>query len=132
MEFTNKVQLTGRKVEEIFIANAYTINDLNYHSFGKDIDLSEFSSISILALNTHDVSMTIDVKSYDGKWLESYIGSEWQPKTVTIPGDGRWKDLTTRFTGLDKGVKELRFFCYNTVSLATSGSISIKIIGVKN
>ena len=122
------VQLTGSKVENIFVFNAVTL-DTTYELYSQTFDVSKFRQIHVLVQNTLDVDLRVRMR-VDGTWvrLEGDSTGSWVVAVVE-PSPFYAYSLNTYKPYLFQNVLNTVQFAINAVNPPTSGSVTIKILG---
>lgn len=136
----NKVQVSGRNVEEIVVFDSLAVTDTEYRS-SSTLDLSKYNSFSIMARMSLDQDIHVRLVSHDGApdtrltqvWDD--VAGEFNQSQVTVPAmTDRWFAIHTHPTVRDFirfGLKEVRIGLRTDVA-PTQGSITLIVWGVIN
>jgi hypothetical protein len=129
------VQLSGRNVEEVIVANAVALTSTDTQTF--NVDVSKYKKVQVFGFHSHDQEVTLNfftkaraTKVWDGTNFES---SETEVKLAT--SDVLMYLFNTKVKFLDEWISnggQGLFITVKPTIAPTSGSITIYLMGVPN
>lgn len=126
-----KVSQNGRNVplEEIYILNAFELRSTNHLV---NSNLSRFKNVTIWAISTTDVEVTLNIKILRNSGIRIWDGTAWTPTETSTPLIPAYKNLNSKFQWLNELNPIDMTFEILASTAPTSGSVTILVWGVPN
>ncbi|QHT60667.1 hypothetical protein GXP70_12430 [Paenibacillus lycopersici] len=115
-----------------FYENAFAIRDTN--NYRPNLDLSAFQRFQIWAFNSMDQDVSVTLQKIDlgaPQNIYQWNGTAWAGAQTTVPKGSIYYLLNTALPCLDRAFESLALRLSASVA-PTSGSITIKVVGVPN
>ncbi|QHT61703.1 hypothetical protein GXP70_18130 [Paenibacillus lycopersici] len=140
----HKIQNDGSVQDEVWVVgrniplgvqyyeNAFAIRDTN--NYRPNLDLSGFQRFQIWAFNSMDQDISVTLQKLDlgaPQNIQQWNGTAWAVAQITVPKGSTYYLLNTALPCLDRPFESLALRISASVA-PTSGSITIKVVGVPN
>lgn len=126
------VQLTGSNVEKIYVFDGYAITDTAQHS--GYISMKKYRKIYMMATNTHDVEVNLDIRFESGSTSRIWDGDGWKTPALALPSqtfNNRYL-INTFFPFLNHVILDTMEIVLKANTPPTKGSITVIVFGVIN